>query len=67
MKPLKLSPLGNGVPSLVQVVVRVLLLYIMPFCSISEQITLRVCPANATPLKGFILTIGTEGTAAHKQ
>ena len=62
----KLSPLGNGVPpSPVHITVRVLLLYIIPFCGITEQITVRDSPANATVtlLKGFILTTGGEGTA----
>ena len=66
MRPLKLSPLGNGMSSLVQVVVRVSLLYIIPSCSINEQVTQRVCPANATVLKGLILATGAEGTAGRK-
>ena len=60
----KLSLLGNGVPpSPVHIAVRVLLLYIIPFCGITEQFIVRDSPANAEVLKGFILTAGGEGTA----
>ena len=60
----KLSLLGNGVPpSPVHINVRVVLLYIIPICGITEQITVRATPANAEVLKGFILTTGGEGTA----
>ena len=63
----RLSPLGNGIPSLVHNVVRVSLLYIMPSCGISEQTTLRASPADITLLKGFILKTGAEGTTGRKQ
>ena len=62
----ELSPAGSGVPSLVHSVVRVSLLYIMPSCSINEQSTLRVRLAVMSPLKGFILTPGAEGTVGKK-
>ena len=65
MREPMLSSLGSGVPSLVQVTVRVLLL-LMPSCSIDEQNTLRICPANATLLKGSIPTTGAEGTVRKK-
>ena len=35
----------------------------MPSCGITEQFTVRDSPADATLLKGFILTTGGEGTA----
>ena len=65
MREPMLSPIGNDVPSLVQVTVRVLLL-LMPSCSVDEQNTLRICPANVTLLKGSILTTGVEGTVERK-
>ena len=62
----RLSPLGNGIPSLVHNVVRVSLLYITPSCGISEQTTLRVSPADITILKGFTLKIGAKGTVGRE-
>jgi hypothetical protein len=66
MRAPELSPAGSGAPSLVHAVVRVSSLQIMPSCSINEQITLRVCPAVTSSLKGFILTTGAEGTVGKK-
>ena len=65
MRAPELSLAGNGEPSLDHCTVRVSL-YIMPSCSINEQSTLRVRPAVTSPLKGFILTTGAEGTAGKK-
>ena len=59
----ELSLVGNSMPFLVQVSVTV---PPIPSCGNTEQVSLRDCPASIKLLKGFILTVGGEGTAVKK-
>ena len=54
---------GNSMPFLVQVSVMV---PPTSTCGNAEQVSLKACPANTKLLKGFILTVGGEGTVVKR-